>query len=96
MGSPFGEIKCTYSSAIPENIKNWKIADVLSPSGTWDWQKFRNYFVQDVLKAIERVSLRSSECQDFPVWRWNSDGIFTIKSVYEQLKKPSNATISRD
>ena len=91
-----GKLSALTLLAIPEDIKNWKVADVLSPSGTWDWQKFRNYFVQDVLKAIERVSLRSSECQDFPVWRWTSDGVFTIKSVYEQLKKPSNATISRD
>ena len=54
-----GKLSALTVLAIPEDIKNWKVADVLSPSGTWDWQKFRNYFVQDVLKAIERVSLRS-------------------------------------
>lgn len=72
---------------LQEEILRWKISDCLDERGRWEWSLFEHLLPSPVLMAIQRVKVHDSRSADWPIWRWSSDGRFTVKSAYSFLTK---------
>lgn len=75
------------SSPVTDDMLRWKVADVLLNEGNWECDKFVQLLPRDISEVINRISIDlHREDVDTPIWRWSSDGQFSVKSAYRSLQ----------
>ncbi|GMY22458.1 hypothetical protein FCV25MIE_17699 [Fagus crenata] len=51
-------------------------------SGSWDVSILRKVFDEDSVQRVQQVVLTDCRRRDYPIWKHDSQGIFSVKSAY--------------
>ncbi|KAL4303140.1 hypothetical protein GQ457_10G015890 [Hibiscus cannabinus] len=71
------------------------VADWVSASGSWDWDRLRHVVPVNVLQHIFACPAPNSlSSDDVPCWRWTAKRAFTTNSAYVALGDSSNPNSS--
>ncbi|KAK9041873.1 hypothetical protein V6N11_016962 [Hibiscus sabdariffa] len=79
-------------SGVPDNSC---VADWVSASGGWDWDRLRHVVPVNILQHIAACPAPNSlSGDDVPCWRWTAKRAFTTKSAYVALGDSSTPNSS--
>ncbi|XP_061366310.1 uncharacterized protein LOC133309544 [Gastrolobium bilobum] len=84
---------------VPEvgKLEGWKVACCVNQDGEWDWGKFNIFLPKEVCEAIAKMeSPKEGDEEDKIFWKPSSNGLFTVKSAYQFIKKDAPAMQHQD
>lgn len=59
------------------------VADLIdAESGSWDVSILRKVFDEDSVQRVQQVVLTDCRRRDYPIWKHDPQGIFSVKSAY--------------
>jgi len=71
------------SSTRVQGTENLKVADLMDSNGvTWNWGLIAALFNEQDKAAIAKLALTNREGEDKRIWKFNSQGFYTVKSAY--------------
>lgn len=59
----------------------------------WNWQLQRHVLSPHICAKIAGTRAPSASSDDFSVWHFSTDGVFSIKLAYEMLFKESDSSL---
>lgn len=84
---PLGDIATVHLS---EHDIRQSVSDYATQEG-WNWQQLSNILPQHVCQKIASIRAPSNGPDDFPVWHFSADGMFSIKYAYDMLSQDDSA-----
>jgi hypothetical protein len=71
---------------IPASAMNWKVKDVVLPSGDWNYNILQNLIPQSIIQKLHAiVPPHDSQGKDVSLWPGTSTGAFTVSAAYHLI-----------
>jgi hypothetical protein len=82
-----------YGNDVSDDIKDWKVQDVVTATGEWNFAMLQQVLPHDILKKLHAIVIPHTDSgNDVPMWPGDRMGYFTVKAAYQLLTGDYYAT----
>ncbi|CAN1760768.1 LINE-1 retrotransposable element ORF2 protein, partial [Linum perenne] len=75
-----------FRASVPEAV-NCRVSDfIILPQRTWDIQKLRVFYNEDIVRQIITIPLGPTDFNDRWIWHYDQHGSFSVKSCYKMIR----------